>query len=46
MRDFENFAGINFCGLKILKNFEEETFAEKAKIRENAKVSSSESFFP
>ena len=33
------FAGINFRGRRILKNFAELTFAEKAKKRETAKVS-------
>ena len=40
----KNFAGINFRGRRILKNFAELTFAEKAKKRETAKVSGSESF--
>ena len=37
----KNFAGINFCGQRILKNFAELTFAEKAKPRKflAAKVS-------
>ena len=35
----KNFAGINFRGWKILKDFAELTFAEKAKKRETAKVS-------
>ena len=35
----ENFAGINFRRRRILKNFAELTFAEKAKKRETAKVS-------
>ena len=37
------FAGINFRGRRILKDFAELTFAEKAKKRETAKVSGPES---
>ena len=42
---YKIFAEINFRGSRISKNFVEETFANKSKNRENAKVSSSESFF-
>ena len=41
---YEKFRGINFRGRRILKNFAELTFAEKAKKRETAKVSGRESF--
>ena len=42
---YKSFAGINFRRRPISKHFAEETFTNRAKNRENTKVSSSESFF-